>query len=121
MKLNYKKMILPIAIAMTVLSANGEGVRSLRGDVQDTSLGIESPRIDGEDIPEGEGHRSLNKLPSCNCVSWKRKCRKNPGNCHGDDDYCKENGYYCFSRDFNCGFLRRQQCNGYNSKSDYNQ
>ena len=125
MKLNYKNMILPIvAVAMTVFSANGEGVRSLRGDVQDTSSGVESPRIDGEDIPEGQGHRSLNGLPPCNCLGWKRNCQKNPGgSCskYASNEFCTDRGYVCNSDDWNCGFLWTERCNGYNSNSDYNQ
>merc|ERR1712086_485893 len=122
-KLNYKNVLLPIMVAMTVMSANGEGVRSLRGDVQDPSLGVESPRTDGEEIPEGQGHRSLNGLPPCNCVGWKRNCQKNPsGSCskYASNDYCRDLGYVCNWR-WNCGFFWSEECNGYDSSSDYNQ
>ena len=124
MKLNYKNVLLPIMVAMTVMSANGEGVRTLRGDVQDASLGVESPRIDGEEIPEGQGHRSLNGLPPCNCLGWKRNCQRNPpGSCskYASNEFCVDMGYKCNSRDWNCGFLWSEKCNGYNPSSDYNQ
>merc|ERR1711935_260841 len=112
-------------MGMTVLSANGEVVRSLRGDVQDASLGVESPRIDGEDILEGQG-RSLslgfNGLPRCNCRGG-RKCKMNPdGGAEKACEYdCKARGYKCNAYDWNCGFGGSRKCWGYNSSSNHNQ
>ena len=132
MKVVFKNMRVPIMIvAMTALSANGEGDRSLRGELESPSSGLESPHGEAGDLPTGQDHRSLwEELPVCNCVHKDSNCVKNTENWNCPDYYsneeCKERGQGCFlpysgSRGWNCGFLWLRKCTGYDSTSDYNQ
>ena len=109
MKITSKNMLVPLVVAMTALSAKGEGVRSLRGDVGGQSAGqregvaIESLPLDAENLPEGERQRVLgDELPRCNCWANNEFCSVNG----------KRNGTICKVTAGGCGWVWYFPCTG---------
>ena len=107
MKLTPSIMLLPIVIAMTALSAKGEGAPSLRGDLQrqlaeqSVNDAAESSRAEDDHLPEGEGDRSLQISGNCDC-RWD-----NPPLFPCDNDA------NCTPTKRGCGWFGRQACTGW--------